>query len=111
MNNMCHADNFNAYVLQMRRRYNDLKGKTSNYDLAEQDILHYIEFEKYDAPTGSKLLKKLKEVRIARREIKDEYEELQSILHRIRNAGLNNYKRPNKNYTYRTVTLENILNN
>lgn len=106
---MYHADRFNEYISGLRKRYNELKGKTRNYDLAEQDILHYIEFEKYDAPTGSRLLKKLKEIRIARREIKDEFEELQSILHKIRNAGLNNYKRPIKTYTYRTITLESIL--
>jgi hypothetical protein len=107
---MSHASSFNDYINGLRKQYNDLNNKKSNYDLAEQDILHYIEFEKYDAPTGSKLLKKLKEIRLARREIKDEYEELQSILHKIKNAGLNNYKRPQKNYTYRTITIESILN-
>lgn len=106
---MCHATKLNEYVSNLRKRFKELDKFKSDYDLAEQDILHYIEFEKYDAATGSRLLKKLKEVRISRREIKDEYEELQSILHKINNAGLSNYKRPNKTYTYRTVTLESVL--
>jgi len=108
---MTHADDWNNYINDLRKRYNELDGFKSKYDLAEQDILHYIEFERYDAVTGSKLLKKLKEIRIQRREIKTEYEELQSILGKVRNAGLNNYKRPQKTYTYRTVTLEIVLNN
>jgi hypothetical protein len=106
---MCHADDWNDYINGLRKRYNELDGFKSKYDLAEQDILHYIEFEKYDAATGARLLKKLKEIRIQRREIKSEYEELQSILHKIKNAGLNNYKRPQKTYSYRTVTLESVL--
>lgn len=79
------------------------------YDMQEQDILHYIEFEKYDAATGSRLLKKLKEIRIGRRDIKNEYEDLQSILRRLDNAGLKGYHRKQKRYEYRTVTVSSIL--
>lgn len=106
---MSHSAELNEYVSSLRKRYNEIIGTQSKYDLAEQDILHFIEFEKCDAVTGSKLLKKLKEVRILRREIKNECEELQSILDKIDKSGLKNYTRPHKTYTYRTVTLESVL--
>lgn len=110
MDQLTHADKLNSFTSKLRQRYNELNNIRSEYDMIEQDILHFIEFEKYDAVAGAKLLKKLKETRISRRETKNEYEELQSILRRMKNAGLNNYKRPKKKYTYRTVTLERILN-
>lgn len=103
------VNELNSFERKIEQRYNELHKKKSKYDLEEQDILHFIEFEKYDAVVGSKLLKKLKETRKYRREIKDEYESLQSILKRLNNAGLCDYKRPKKSYTYRTVTLESIL--
>jgi len=93
----------------LTKRFAELHRLKSNYDLKEQDILHYIEFEKYDAVAGSKLLKSLKKVRIERRSIKDEYEELQAILARLRNAGLQNFSRPQKEYAYRVISLEQIL--
>lgn len=107
---MTYSEKLNDFELDLRIRYNELDRLKSECDLAEQDILHYIEFEKYDAATGAKLLKRLKEVRRERRSIKNEYEELQSILRRMKNAGLHCFKRPNKTYTYRTITLESILN-
>lgn len=106
---MNHAKELNDLEKAFRTRFNQLHKLKQEYDLQQQDILHFIEFEKYDAPTGSKILKKLKEIRQRRREIKDEYEELQSILRKMKNAGLHNYIRPNKSYVYRTTTLEDIL--
>ena len=98
----------NVYA-ELKKRFNELDAIKGQYDMQEQDILHYIEFEKYDAVTGSKLLKKLKEIRIGRRNIKNEYEDLQSILCRLDNAGLKGYKRKQKDYEYRTVTINSIL--
>lgn len=98
----------NEVYAAFHKRFSELDTMKGEYDMQEQDILHYIEFEKYDAATGSKLLKRLKEIRIGRREIKNEYEDLQSILRRLNNAGLKNYKRKQKKYTYRTVTISSI---
>jgi hypothetical protein len=106
---MMAIDSINELQQGLTNRFEELHQLKSNYDLKEQDILHYIEFEKYDAVTGSKLLKSLKKVRIDRRNIKDEYEELQSILMRLKNAGLKNYKRPQKTYTYRIISLDQVL--
>ena len=43
--------------------------------------------------TNVKVFKKLKEIRIERRKIKDEYSELQSILFRLRRVGLHKNKK------------------
>ena len=99
----------NDFTAKIRNRYSELHKKNSEYDLSEQDILHYIEFEKYDAVAGSRILKKLKEIRIERRKIKDEFESLQSVMSKLTNSGLLKHKRPNKKYTYRTVTLESLF--
>lgn len=107
--NMDCIKQINDLSSQLQSRYDQLNKLKSDYDLIEQDILHYIEFEKYDAIAGAKLLKKLKEIRIERRKIKTEYEDTQSILGRLKNAGLHNYSRPEKHYTYRTVSIERIL--
>ena len=106
---MTHIEELKEFENNLESRFNQLNQKKSEFDLAEQDILHYIEFERYDAVTGAKLLKKLKEVRIGRREIKNEFEELQSILTRFKTSGLHKLKRPEKSYTYRTITLQSVL--
>lgn len=106
---MTHSQELSNFEHGLQARFNELNSLKSKCDLVEQDILHYIEFEKYDAPTGARLLKRLKEARIERRVIKNEYEELQSILKRFQTSGLHKFKRPEKHYTYRTVTLESIL--
>lgn len=106
---MTHVEELKNFESTLRKRFTELNELKSKYDLSEQDILHYIEFEKYDAVSGSKLLKKLKEVRRERRAIKNEYEELQSILKRFETSGLHKFRRTNKNYTYRVVSLESLL--
>ena len=44
----------------------------SDLDLEEQDLLHYIETEKFNAVEGYKLSKKIKEIRLERRKVKNE---------------------------------------
>lgn len=44
----------------------------STCDLKEQDVLHYIELEKFNCVDGYKLAKKLKEIRQERRKVKNQ---------------------------------------
>jgi len=57
---MSYTEKINVLYIEMKKRYQDLDTLKRQYDLIEQDILHYIEFEKYNAVIGSKLLKKIK---------------------------------------------------
>ena len=50
----------------------ELTKELSNCDLREQDILHYIESEKFNSVDGYKLAKKIKEIRQERRKVKNQ---------------------------------------
>ena len=53
------------------------------YDLMQEDILHLIEFNKFNACEGYMLSKRLKELRILRRNAKNERQALQSLISKI----------------------------
>ena len=53
------------------------------YDLMQEDILHLIEFNKFNACEGYMLSKRLKELRILRRNAKNERQALQSLITKI----------------------------
>lgn len=69
---MSYKTQIEQTLSSLKREKKKLAQKLSQHDLYEQDLLHYIEFEKYDAVIGSKILKKLKENRRGRRLVKDE---------------------------------------
>ena len=49
-----------------------LTNNLSDLDLEEQDLLHYIETEKFNAAEGYKLSKKIKAIRLERRKVKND---------------------------------------
>lgn len=63
-----------------RIEFLDLSSKLRTMDEATQDILHMIEFENLDPIIELAAIKKLKELRKERRLIKNEIEQLQSLL-------------------------------
>lgn len=103
-----------SQVLQMKKqflhdltkRYNELSVLLSRYDNEEQDLLHFVENEKYDAVTMVKVAKELKEVRLARRVIKVELEQVQSMRDQL--SQKNHEKFAKKTYEYKTDVLSNI---
>ena len=74
-----YIEEYNAYLMKIKKKHSELNQKLSAVDLEEQDILHFIEFEKCDAVTMMKLMKKLKDVRTRRREIKDEVDKVNAV--------------------------------
>ena len=74
-----------AHVLlaNAETEYDALSKQLAVADAKEQDILHYIENVRFDAPTGSKLIKALKDVRLSRREVKDRMVIIQSVRDRM----------------------------
>ena len=92
-------------------RYQALKTEIGILDMKEQDILHFIENTQYDAVTGAKVLKLLKENRVNRRELKMEYQDLQSLLSRMESAGLDKVRGIPTGYSYRTNIVDNLIQN
>lgn len=101
-----YIKDFNKYCASLNIRHNELAKELSEADLEQQDILHFLEFDTYDAVTMVKVTKRLKEVRVKRRAIKDELLVIQSVLGRIGKAPLSHVA-PNK-YTYKTAVLLDI---
>lgn len=83
----------NEYVKQYNTFFNELcetkkrlSNELSEVDLQQQDILHFLEFEKCDAVTMVKATKKLKLVRQKRREIKNKYQVVVIMCDRLKST-------------------------
>ena len=92
---MCKAkqylSNITNIMITIDAEYEILCNRLSNKDKIENDLLHKLEFETFNASTGYKLAKALKVNRTERREIKNELElltELRALTHSYDN-GLN----------------------
>lgn len=99
-----HVEKYNSYREEVQKRKKELEAMMSNVDLEQQDILHFLENEKCDAVTMSKITKKLIVVRKRRREIKEEWEYTNWIWQRIYNKMV---EKEFVGYKYRTdITKE-----
>lgn len=101
---------YNEFLKKVKERKKELEPQISNYDLQEQDILHYIEIKKCDAIISSKLMKKLKEIRQKRRIVKEEYNALKSISDSSRKSKYKNNPTYEFNTSVVTDLLEDIIN-
>lgn len=101
-----YIEEYNAYLMKIKKKHSELNQKLSAVDLEEQDILHFIEFEKCDAVTMMKLMKKLKDVRTRRREIKDEVDKVNAVNARLGGSKLLKEPDTEKFYTYKTSVTE-----
>lgn len=68
------------YANKLNKEYKQLSTKESQVDCAISDILHYIEFNNFNACQGYKLANMLKQYRIERREIKCEKQQIDILL-------------------------------
>jgi hypothetical protein len=77
---MCKAKNFANELLctlnKIEKEFESYSQELSKYDLMEQDILHKIEFEKFNASEGYKYSKAIQNIRIQRRAVKNELDTL-----------------------------------
>ena len=67
------------FFTSIDKEIENISEELSNADLEQQDILHYIENNNLNAGSYAKVGKLLKEVRKRRRNIKNDFEKLQSI--------------------------------
>ena len=94
------------FIRDLTTRHKELFKQLSLYDNQEQDLLHFIENEKYDAVAMVKVAKQLKETRLARRAIKIELEQIQSMRDQL--LQKNHEKFAEKSYVYKTDVLSDI---
>lgn len=79
--------NVSAIISQLKelnekvdKEYNDFKNEVSSIDSVLSDLLHVIEaFPSLDVVSGYYLAKKIRDLRKRRREIKNEFEAIQSL--------------------------------
>lgn len=104
---MCdYIEEYNEYLNRIKKRKDELNQQLSNADLEEQDLLHLLEFEKFNGITLIKIAKKLKDIRVKRREIKNEWEQLNKIHTKLgKEIPVHN----EKSYKYRTDVAKEFL--
>ena len=95
------------FVDALTQRQKELSGRLSRLDQNQNDILHFIELEKYDAVAMVKLAKQLKETRRQRRVIKVELEQIEDLIRMTSKTRLAKFI--NKKYTYRTDVISRAL--
>ena len=79
-----HIKNYNKYHTAMFAQKKALEAQLREVDLKVCDILHFLENEKYNAATMAKITKTLKALRLERRAIKNEWNDVNTICQKIR---------------------------
>ena len=103
-------EDLKSLILKLRQRKNQLKKEYQLLNDKQQDLLHAIEFERYNSAQGAKILKRLKALRTERRIISNELEEVKSILERFDENKTNDVLlKSSKKYTYRTNIISDIF--
>ncbi len=101
----------------LNTEYEELSKAQSRIDLIQQDLLHFLENETFDAYTGYKVAVKLKKTRIQRREIKDRLGMIEDVRKRLGCGGflkdsvwnaLEKYQDDTRQYRYRVISKEKI---
>ena len=103
---MDYIRDFNEYYQQIDKRHAELAAELSKVDQEQDDILHFLEFDTYNAVVMMKATKRLKEVRERRREIKNEFIMVNAVHSRLGKSELTTSIQ--KKYTYKTAVLRGI---
>ena len=81
-------ENLISFCSQLKQYRVNLNHMLSEVDKEICDIMHYIEFYNLDAAKGYKMYKMLKDCRLRRRKIKDEYEKVGAAITTLANEDL-----------------------
>ena len=81
-------ENLISFCSQLKQYRVNLNHMLSEVDKEICDIMHYIEFYNLDAAKGYKMYKMLKDCRLRRRKIKDEYEKVGAAITALANEDL-----------------------
>lgn len=94
---------------EIRKEMKTLSVVLGDIDGKVNDILHFIEFEKYSASEGARLLKQLKSLRQERRDVKDRHSELHSDLSRVKTMSFRERKKENRCYHNRSTIIKDTI--
>ncbi|WP_157349821.1 hypothetical protein [Bacillus sp. EE-W1] len=72
--------NLDKEIVPLEAVFNEVERQLKHIELVQIDLLHIVELETFSSVRGYHLAKKLKEVRLERRAIKDRWEELKIAL-------------------------------
>ncbi|PEL95781.1 hypothetical protein CN604_24710 [Bacillus wiedmannii] len=72
--------NLDKEIVPLEAVFNEVERQLKHIELIQVDLLHIVELETFSSVRGYHLAKKLKEVRLERRAIKDRWEELKIAL-------------------------------
>lgn len=81
-------ENLISFCSQLKQYRVNLNYMLSEVDKEICDVMHYIEFYNLDAAKGYKMYKMLKDCRMRRRKIKDEYEKVNAAIIALANEEL-----------------------
>ena len=95
------------FLKQAGIRRQELNAKISQYDLAIQDALHYLENEKCDAVDMVKTAKLIKELRHERRVVKVEHTQIVCLMHTMSGKDIDKFEKQT-GYTYKTNVMDDI---
>ena len=102
------TESYKDFIKQIKEEHKKCYEKLSQCDLAINDALHYLEFEKCDAVAMVKVAKMIKELRQERRQAKNSIDLTQRIISSIGNP---NFLGGKKRYYYRTKMMDSIRDN
>ena len=68
-----------TFFQDIDKRLSELSSKQSEWDIKQDELLHYIENHNLDAAKSCKIIKQLKYVRAERRQVKDEIDVIRSL--------------------------------
>ncbi len=113
-----------TFFQDIDKRLNELSQKQSEWDIKQDELLHYIEIHNLSAATSCKIIKQIKYVRDERRKIKNELDIIRSLkdtfvdkyknkfiekdlIQAMKNIKELKQKQENPKYTYQYLT-ENL---
>ena len=97
-------------VSQLLSRQVYLDKQISDLDSYEQRVLHFLEVGKMDAASGSKLIKKLRQSRTVRRQIKTERSSTDAIIDKLKTGKIIGYDLKIAKPRIKEETIDCLLN-
>lgn len=112
-----------TFFQDIDKRLSELNNKQSEWDIKQDELLHYIENHNLDAVKSCKIIKKLKYVREERRQVKNEIDVIRSLkdtfvdkyknkfiekdlIQALKNLKELEQRKNNPKYTYQYLTEE-----
>lgn len=111
---MCDVENtmseLAVYRDQLKSDVDRLREEQQKWDCAQEDILHYIELERLELTESYNTLRRLKEVRIRRRETKDKLSAISSLYKYVDTSikQTENILKQQKNRAYKIRVLTDL---